>query len=108
MNNRLRRNLGRLGKLTVAQQADRALRRSCIGRVVSWLTFIFVLTCLGSYLAITLVLYQSGLADMLPEASDTVLAVGFFVGLIGSIVAAGLIGNWLRRRIWRLLLRRRR
>jgi hypothetical protein len=108
MGDDLKRNLGRLGAQATANHADRALRKSCIGRIVSLLTLFFILACGGMYALTAFALYRSGLGDVFPDAVGSVLAVGFFVGLIGAVVVAGLIGNWLRRRIWQMVLRRRR
>jgi len=101
---RLRRDLGRLVATGTAYEVDRALQRSCIGRIVSLLAFLFVIGCILVYGLMAYGLYQAGLGERL----GSVLAVGLFIGLILAVVLAGLIGNWLRRRIWRFLLRRAR
>jgi len=50
---------------------------------------------------------QMGIAEKLPDAAGTILSVMFIGGLIASIVLAGLIGNVLRRQLWRILRARR-
>ncbi len=104
---RLRRGLGRLGTLVAADQVDWALERTCIGRIVSLLTLFFIVLCVGLYGLMLYGLYRLGLTERLPESVRTVLGLGLFAGFFVAIILAGLIGDWLRRRIWRLLLRRR-
>lgn len=107
MDDDIKRNLRRLGTYAAADRADRALRRSCIGRIVSLLTLGFILACVASYGLGGLALHQAGLTDQLPDAFGSAVTVSFFIGLIVCIVIAGLVGNWLRRLVWRALLRRR-
>ncbi|HHS96555.1 MAG TPA: hypothetical protein ENK08_01425 [Chloroflexi bacterium] len=103
-NDPLRENLRRLASKGAVYEADRVLRHSCIGRIVSMLTFLFIVICIVVYGLLVYGLYRIGLAERL----GSMLSVGFFVGLILAVVAAGLVGNWLRNRIWRFLLRRMR
>ncbi len=102
-----RRNLRRLGTLAAADEVDRALQRTCIGRIVSMLTLIFIVLCVLIYGGALLALDATGLRERLP-ASGGVLTAGACVGLFLAIILAGLIGNWLRRLFWQALLRRRR
>lgn len=101
-----RRGLRRLGTLAAASEVDRALERSCIGRVVSLLTFIFIVLCIVLYALMWYGLIKTGLAERLPQPIGGALGLSIFVGFFIAIILAGLIGNWLRRRIWRMLLRR--
>ncbi len=107
MDDDIRRKVRKLGGYAAGRQVDRALRRSCIGRIVSLLTLIFILACVAVYGLGALALNRAGLTEYLPEAVGSAATVAFFIGLIGCIVVAGLIGNWLRRLAWRALLRRR-
>jgi hypothetical protein len=107
MGDDLGRNLGRLGALAAANRADRALRRTCIGRIVSLLTLIFIVLCVGLDVLTFYALDRRGLLDTLPQSVRPVLIVGLMMSFVVDIVLAGLIGNWLRRRIWRLLMRGR-
>ncbi len=101
---RLRRDVRRLALRGAFYEADRALQRTCIGRIVSLLTLLFILACVVVYGLFAYGLYRIGLAERLGSA----LAVGLFIGLILAVGLAGLVGNWLRRQVWRLLLRRMR
>jgi len=93
--------------LAAANQADRALQRTCIGRIVSLLTLIFIFLCGGGYLLALWGLHAAGVLDQLPGSIRGGLIAGIWLGLLAAIVLAGLIGNWIRRRLWRALLRRR-
>ena len=107
MGDDLGRSLGRLGAFAAANRADRALQRTCIGRIVSMLTLIFIVLFVGLDVVAFYALDRKGLLDTLPQSVRPVLIVGLMMSFIVDIVLAGLIGNWLRRRIWRLLMRGR-
>jgi hypothetical protein len=102
----LGRYLRGLGSYAAVDQVDHAIQRSCIGRIVSLLTLLFILLFGCSYLLIGLVLSRTRLGDLASDALSKVLVVGFVVGLLLCIIVAGLIGNWLRRLIWSSLRRR--
>ncbi len=98
--------LRQLGAMAAASEVDRALQRSCIGRIVSLLTFIFIVLCIVLYALTWYGLIKTGLAERLPQPIGGAVGLSIFVGFFVAIILAGLIGNWLRRRIWRMLLRR--
>lgn len=100
-----RQNLRQLGTIAAASEVDRALQHSCIGRIVGLLTFIFIVLCIVLYALIWYGLIKTGLAEQLPQPIGGALGMSIFVGFFVAIILAGLIGNWLRRLIWRLLLR---
>jgi hypothetical protein len=107
--NNLGRNLRKLGRMSISNDADRALQRSCIGRVISMLTFIFIMVCIILYGVLFYFLYQGGvLQTPLAEKYMPYLAAGVFCSFILVIILAGLIGNALRRFFWNILLRRTR
>lgn len=100
------RGLRRLIALGAASEADYALQRTCIGRIVSLLTLIFIVLCVVLYGLMWYGLTTTGLAERLPQPIGGILGISLFIGLFICIILAGLIGNWLRRRIWSALLRR--
>jgi len=108
MGDRLGPNLKRLGMSAVAERADEALRNTCIGRIVNLLTLIFTLFCVGLYGLLAWLLYQTGLMERVSDTLGPICVGGLILGCIVAAVLAGLIGSWLRRLIWRALLRRRR
>ena len=103
---RLGTYLRRLGTYTAVDQVDHAIQRSCIGRITSLLTLLFILFFGCSYLLVGLLLSRTGLGDLLSGALSKALVVGFVVGLLLCIIVAGLIGNWLRHLVWHALRRR--
>jgi len=102
----LRRVFGQASKKAARRRVGNAVEHSCIGRIVSMLTFILIFACAAIYGGAMFLLYQVGILDALPDVVQTMLMIGFFVGFLAAIVIAGLIGNWLRGRLWRTLLRR--
>lgn len=102
-----RHNLRRWGTLAAADEMDRAIQRTCMGRIVSLLTLIFIVLCVILYGGAFLALNASGIGEQLRRSAGGVLTAGLCVGFFLAIILAGLIGNWLRRRIWQALLRRR-
>ncbi len=96
-----------LGTAAATVGVGRAVERSCIGRIVSMLTFIFIVLCVALYGLMWYGLTRSGLAERLPQPIGGALGMSLFVGLFVAIILAGLVGNWLRRRLWSALLRRR-
>lgn len=103
----LNSTLRRLGHLAAVDQADRALRRSCIGRIVGALTGLFIAACLAIWTVLFVIVSQMSIVEKLPDVTSSILSIMFIGGLIASIVLAGLIGNLLRRQLWRMLRARR-
>ena len=104
----LRRTLRGLGRMAVNDNIDRAIQRSCIGRIVSALTGIFMLACLLIVILLSFLANESGLMDMLPDFIGNILGAMFVIGFIAAIIIAGIIGGLLRRQLWQLLRSRRR
>lgn len=100
------KGLRRLGATAAVGEAERIVERSCIGRIVSMLTLIFIVLCVALYALMWYGLTRTGLAERLPDPIGGALGLSLFAGLFIAIILAGLVGNWLRRRLWRMLLRR--
>jgi hypothetical protein len=99
--------LWKSGKQTVSSQADRALEHSCAGRIVSALTFIVVIFCLGLWITAFLLLKDRLFTETLSGNILTDLTcVTFFGGLVIAIFVGALAGNFLRRAFWKLLVKR--
>jgi hypothetical protein len=95
------------GKKTATSQADRALEHTCAGRVVSALTFIVVVFCLGLWITVFLLLKdqlftRSFSGNVLTDLTCMV----FFGGLVLAFFIGALAGNFLRRAFWKLLIKR--
>jgi hypothetical protein len=95
------------GKGITASQADRALEHTCVGRVVSALTFLVIIICLGLWIGFFLVLNDQLLAHNSSGNAVTDLScIVFFGGLVISLFIGALAGNFLRRSFWKMLVKR--
>jgi hypothetical protein len=89
-------------------QFDPELKRSCLGRLASISTFIFIITCVGVWITGFLLLRDTPAMQSIPPGwLDQVYCLAFFGGLVLAILVSGLGGNMLRRALWRILLRRK-
>ena len=106
----LKQQFGRLwksGREIAVSQADRALAHTCAGRVVSALTFIVVVFCLGVWITGFLLLKDELLAEVHSGNVFTNLTcIIFFGGLVVMLFIGELAGNFLRRAFWKLLVKR--
>ena len=103
------RRLWSSGKKTFASQTDRALERSCTGRIINTLTFLVVILCLGLWITAFLLLKDQLFAKTLTGSLLTNLTcLTFFGGLVIAILVGALVGNFLRRLFWKLLMKRAR
>jgi hypothetical protein len=106
----LKNLFGRLwksGKETAISQADRALEHTCAGRVVSALTFIVVIFCLGVWITGFLLLKDELFVEVHSRNVFTNLTcIVFFGGLVVMLFVGELAGNFLRRAFWKLLVKR--
>ena len=105
MKTRLNR-LWRSGKEIATSQADRALEHTCAGRVVSALTFIVVVLCLGLWITVFLLLNQYFTQTLSANWLTNVDCFVFFGGLVVALFVGALAGNFLRRAFWKLLVKR--
>jgi len=106
----MRNHLGRLwksGKQTAASQADRALEHTCAGRVVSALTFIVVVVCLGLWITVFILLKDQLFAKIISgNVLTNLTCIVFFGGLVVALFIGALAGNFLRRAFWKMLVKR--
>jgi fumarate reductase subunit D len=95
------------GKETASSQADWALEHTCAGRVVSALTFIVVVLCLGLWITVFLLLKDQLFTQTLTgNALTNLTCIVFFGGLVVALFVGALMGNFLRRAFWKMLVRR--
>jgi hypothetical protein len=100
--------LWKLGKGTISYHNDPALERSCAGRILSALTFIVVIICLGLWITAFLLLKDDLFTETLSGNILTNLTcLTFFGGLVIAIFVGALAGNFLRRTFWKMLIQRR-
>jgi hypothetical protein len=101
--NRLRK----FGQQTFADQRERALGRTCAGRIVSALTFLVVILCLALWITAFILLRDQVFARTLTGTILTDLScVAFFGGLGIAVLIGALVGNFLRRSFWKILIKR--
>jgi hypothetical protein len=104
--NRFKTGLQKLGVLE-ANPVEGDLQRTLIGRVVSALTFVAVVLCLGVWITAFLLFRQSGLqANISTNLFTDLSCVTFFGGLVIAIGAGAMAGNFLRRVLWKRLTNR--
>jgi hypothetical protein len=89
-------------------QAEQDLKNTCAGRIVSALTFIIVIGCLGVWIAIFLLVMDHLSMQTLPgKVLSNLNCIVFFGGLVLALFVGALAGNFLRRAFWKWLVRRR-
>jgi hypothetical protein len=99
----------RSGKTTIDGHEDPELERSCAERILSALTFIIVIICLGLWITAFLLLKDRLFAETLSGNYLTDLTcVTFFGGLVLAIFVGGVAGNFLRRAFWKMLIRKKK
>jgi fumarate reductase subunit D len=97
------------GRQSAATQADRVLEHSFAGRVVSALTFIVVVLCLGLWITAFLLFRNQFFSQSLSATVYTNLScIVFFGGLVVAVFFGAMAGNFLRRAFWKLLVKRYR
>ena len=100
--------LHRLGVLA-ANPVEGALQRTCLGRVISALTFIAVVACLVLWITLFLVFRDSGIQnDVSANLFTDLSCITFFGGLVIAIGIGATLGNLVRRTLWKAWMRRRK
>jgi hypothetical protein len=106
MRNLLNRLL-KLGTLKEVERLEPALRHTCLGRVAGISTFLVIILCLVAWVIVFLSLQRSGTQQSIPaNILPQVMCVAFFGGLVFVAFVGGLLGNILRRILWRILKRK--
>ena len=94
-------------KHIAASQAERALEHTCAGRIVSALTFIVVVFCLGMWITVFILLKDQLFSQALSgNVLTNLTCVVFFGGLVVAFFVGALAGNFLRRTFWKILVNR--
>jgi len=95
------------GKEVTLSRADQALKHTCAGRVVSALTFIVVVSCLGMWITLFLLLKDRLLTQAFSgDVLTNLTCIMFFGGLVVAFFIGALAGNFLRRTFWKILVER--
>jgi hypothetical protein len=104
--NRLLNSARRLGSFSPAHQVDRAIHRTITGRIVNFMSFIFIALCGGGFALTVAGAYALKLNERLPQGSLGVLGVVLVCSFLLVIILAGVVGEVVRRLIWRFIPRR--
>jgi hypothetical protein len=84
------------------------MERSCAGRILSSLTFISIIICLGVWITAFLLLKDRLFTTTLSgNISTNLTCLTFFGGLAIALFVGAMLGNFLRRFFWKRLTRRR-
>ena len=99
--------LHKLG-LQAVNPVDQNSQPSCLVRVVSALNFLVMIACLGLWIATFILFQESSLRGQLSgNLFSNLTCIAFFGGLAIAIIIGALLGNFLRRTLWNLLIRSR-
>lgn len=106
MMNQHLKDLWRMGKKNASNQAEQALEHTCAGRVINALTFIVIILCLGSWIGFFLLLKeQLPTQSLVVDMFTNITCIIFFGGLVAAIFVGAMVGNFLRRAFWKLLVK---
>lgn len=99
--------LYKLGLLAV-DPFDQNSQRSCLLRVVSALNFLVIIACLALWIT-TFIFFQGSSirGELSKNLFSNLTCITFFGGLAAAIIIGALLGNFLRRILWNLLIKSR-
>ena len=98
-----------LGSGAAFSQSDWTLEQSCAGRIVSALTFIVIIICLGLWItAFILLKDRLSTGTLAGNVLTDLTCIIFFGGLTVAVFVGALAGNLLRRTFWKILVRRKK
>ena len=80
---------------------------TCAGRMVSVMTFIAIIGCLGFWITLFLLVKDRLSTQTLSgNVVSNLTCVVFFGGLVLALFIGAMIGNFLRRAFWKWLVKR--
>ena len=96
-------------KLFTAEWMDESLRRTFIGRATNIISFVMVILCVGIWVTVFSLWRDSRQASSIaPNTLSNLMCIGFFGGLILSVIVGGMVGNALRRILWKMLVKKKK
>jgi hypothetical protein len=101
--------LWKSGKVVIRAENLPGMEHSCAGRILSSLTFIVIIFCLGLWITAFLLLKDRLFTTTLSGSISTNLTcLTFFGGLAIALFVGAMTGNFLRRFFWKRLTQRRK
>ena len=102
------RRLKLFGKQNPTNQAEQELMNTRAGRMVSVMTFIVIIGCLGLWITLFLLVKDRLSTQTLSgNVVNNLTCVVFFGGLVLALFVGAMIGNFIRRAFWKWLVKRR-
>lgn len=99
--------LHKLGLLAV-NPVDQISQPSCLLRVVSALNFLVIIACLALWITTFILFQESSLqGELSRNLFSNLTCITFFGGLAAALIIGALLGNFLRRTLWNLLIKSR-
>lgn len=96
----------RIAATYAVDRAQQAVDRGCIGRIVGLIVLVTMVACVGLWGLAYHLLNKSGVLAALPERiAGPAIGITLIGGFAVAIVVGGVIGDALRRAVWRLLFR---
>jgi hypothetical protein len=96
-------------KSILRSESGSGRERSCAGRILSSLTFIIVIICLGMWITAFVLLKDRLFTETLSGTIFTdMTCLTFFGGLAIAIFIGALAANFLRRAFWKRMTRRKK
>jgi uncharacterized membrane protein len=83
------------------KEEDKELQKSIIGRLVNTLPFLLTILILGGWSAGFYALQTSSPG----EVSESLRCLTFFGGLVVAVLMGALIGTFLKRLVWKIILK---
>jgi uncharacterized membrane protein len=84
------------------KEEDKELQKSIIGRLVNALPFLVIILILAGWSAGFYALQASNPG----EITESLRCLTFFGGLVVAILMGALIGTFLKRLVWKMILKR--
>jgi len=94
--------------LLAVNPVDQNLSPSCLIRMVSALNFLVVIVFLALWITTFILFQESSLQrELSNNLFSNLTCLTFFGGLAAAIILGALLGNFLRRFLWNLLIKSR-
>lgn len=100
--------LHQLGLLAI-NPVEQISQPSCLVRVISALNFLVIIAVLALWITIFILIQESSIqGELSRNLFSNLTCITFFGGMAFAIILGALIGNFLRRTLWNLLVNSRK